>query len=317
MRISAIGNFFQQKQNKKDNNVSFGTAIKGFPRIVEYGISERCNLRCPYCPKHLGSRGIPENTVMSMALFVKGLKDLGAILYDGIINLHRFSEPLLLKDAEDYIIRTKELLPEAQIELITNGTVLTKKRLEALKKTPLDSIIVTQHFGVKNGFMERLKDIPYELLDNVDAKYGDELDLINRAGVLRQLYKPSESPCYSIHNTFAIDPDGKVPLCVDAYYRQIILGDINNETIEEIWNKPSTQELIKKLDAGKRKEIEVCKNCDRTPEKRALNAIAGNDNRAIYRKWLLEKYGDAHLTTPETEAIRRVEFEEFMSKAGI
>lgn len=315
MKIIGIGNIFQKKQNKK-SSPSFGTTLDGFGRIVEYGMSERCNLRCPYCPKSLGARDIPEDMVMSMSLYEKGLNGLYEIMYDGIINLHRFSEPLL-KKVEEYIIKAKDIVPMAKIELITNGTLLDKKRLESLKKTPLDSIIVTQHFGVKNGFMEWLKDIPYELLDNVDAKYGNELDLINRAGVLGQLDKPSESPCYSIHNTFAIDPDGKVPLCVDDYFQKVILGDINVESVKEIWTKDSTQELIKKLDQGRRNEIEVCKNCDRTLEKRALKAIAGNDNRAIYRKWLLETYGDAHLTTLENELKRKAEFEEFMNKAHI
>lgn len=289
MKIAAIGNIFKQK---RDENVSFGTTLKGFPHTVEAGISKNCNLRCPYCPNSLIEKKLPDE-IMPMSLFEKMLMDLKAIDFDGILHFHRFNEPTLVR-VEDYIIKAKEILPKIVTELFTNGTKLTKERLESLKKTHLDKIIVTQQKGVTNGFMERLKDIPDSLLDNIDTKYWDELNLVNRAGILGQTEKSLEEPCYSLHTNLGVDSDGIIPLCIDDYYRQVVLGDIKKETIEEIWTKPSTRELFNKLDEGKRSEIIICKDCDRTCGKRANQADLSKNN-ALYRKHLLITTGSAHI----------------------
>lgn len=292
MKINSFQNIFQQKRNKKRDFISFGTTLEGFPKTAEIGISRICNLKCPYCPNYFLKEKLPD-TIMPMSLFEKILNNFKSIGFDGFIHFHRFNEPSKV-NVEEYIRKTKEILPKAITELFTNGTLLNKERLESLQKTPLDKIIVTQQKGVKNGFIDRLKEIPDDLLGNVETKYWDELNLVNRAGVIERLKEPLSEPCYSIHTTFAVDSDGIVPICIDDYYRQVILGDLKQETIEEIWNKPSSRELIEKLDKGDRKDISVCKDCDRTLDNRASNADLSK-NSALYRKHLLIKTGNAHI----------------------
>lgn len=294
MKIIGLGNLFQQK-NKKNNKVSFGTTLDGFPGTIEAGISVRCNLRCSYCPNSLLEKTPPE-VIMLMSLYEKMLKDLKAIDFDGTLHFHRFNEPLMQR-VEDYIIKAKEFLPDIITELFTNGTLLTIDRLRSLRKTPLDRIIVTQQEGVTNGFIDRLDKIPedvaLELLGNVETKYWNELKFVNRAGVLR-LEEPLTVPCYSVHNTFAVDSDGRVPICIDDHGCKVVLGDLKTETIEKIWTKRSTRKLIKKLDKGDRKDIPVCKNCDRTVYNRANNADFSK-NSALYRRRLLIETGSAHI----------------------
>lgn len=286
MKIGNIGKIF----NKKQKNPSFGTTIKGFPTTIELGISKNCNLRCSYCPNSFLKERTPD-IVMPMKLFKKVIKDLKAIDYDGIFHFHRFNEPLLV-DVEKYIKKAKKVLPKIRTELFTNGTLLTKERLASLKKTPLDKIIVTQH--TPKGFIDGLDEIPDELLKNVDVKYGDELLLINRAGVLKNTDGSLQEPCYCIGTNLAIDSDGKVPLCIDDYHRQIVLGDVHNETIEQIWNKPLFVKIRETLAKGNRKDIAVCKTCDRNEDNRILSADL-RKNSALYRKRLLITTGSAHI----------------------
>lgn len=286
MKINRIKNIFDNKQK----NPSFGTTIKGFPITIELGVSKNCNLRCSYCPNSLLKEKTPD-IVMPMKLFKKVLRDLKAIDYDGIFHFHRFNEPLLV-DVEKYIKKAKKVLPKIRTELFTNGTLLTKERLRSLKQTPLDAIIVTQH--TPKGFIDRLDEIPDELLKNVDVKYGDELLLINRAGVLRNAEGSIKEPCYCVNTSLAIDSDGKVPLCIDDYHRKIVLGDVNDETIEQIWNKPLFVKIREKLAKGSRNDIAVCKTCDRTEENRILSADLSK-NSALYRKYLLITTGSAHI----------------------
>lgn len=293
MKITAFKNIFQQnKRNEKNDDVSFGTRIKGFPGNIEVGISKNCNLRCSYCPNTFIKQKLPDE-VMPMSLFEKVLKDLKEIDFDGVFCFHRFNEPLLA-NVEKYIIKAKEILPKIKPILYTNGTGLTRERLESLQKTPLDRIVVTQQEQTKIGFIDKLREIPDRLLKNVSVRYSEDILLINRAGVMKQLGEPLKEPCYSIHASFAVDSDGKVPLCIDDYYGKVILGDVHNETIEEIWNKPSSQELRKILEEGRRKDIDLCKDCDRTLDKRILSADLSK-NEALYRKELLERTGSAHI----------------------
>lgn len=294
MKISGIANIFQRTRNKKDNNVSFGTIIPGFPTTIELGISKNCNLRCSYCPNSFLKETTPD-LVMPMGLFEKVLNDLKAIDYDGIFHFHRFNEPLLVT-VEKYIAKAKDILPKIRTELFTNGTLLTKERLESLKDTPLDEIIVTQH--TPRGFIDKLDKIPDELLKNVDVKYGEELRLINRAGVLRNPDCSLQEHCYCINTSLAIDSNGEVPLCIDDYHRQIVLGDVHNETIEQIWNSPLFGQIREILARGNRKDIAVCRNCDRTEGNRILSTNLSK-NSALYRKHLLITTGSAHLPKPE------------------
>lgn len=282
-----------QKYNTKNNLVNFGTLLRGFPRNVEIGVSKNCNLKCSYCPNKF-LKGNPPEQIMSMPLFIKILKDLKKMGYDGRFAFHRFNEPLLV-EVEKYIRIAKEILPKITAELSTNGTLLDKSRLESLQKTPIDKIIVTQH--TKKGFIDRLDEIPDDLLKNVHVKYAEDLSLVNRGGVLGAIENPLGEPCYAIKSYLVVNSNGQVPLCIDDYYSTVILGDLNKESVEELWNNPFAQKLREELFNGNRKKFDVCKECDRTTSNRILSQDL-NKNDAIYRKRLLLATGSAHLKPP-------------------
>lgn len=71
-----------------------------------------------------------------------------------------------------------------------------------------------------------------------------------------------KSPCFRLWNSMAIYWDGTVvPCCFDTD-KKITLGNVNNETIKEIWNKKEIVQLRKKHILGSQGEIELCKNCE-------------------------------------------------------
>lgn len=62
----------------------------------------------------------------------------------------------------------------------------------------------------------------------------------------------------------AIQPDGKVILCCNDWLRENIIGDLNNQTIEEVWNSVTFNEY-RKMIYGKKlpsKEL-ICRKCDK------------------------------------------------------
>lgn len=63
--------------------------------------------------------------------------------------------------------------------------------------------------------------------------------------------------------TFNILYDGKVILCCDDYNKKMILGNINNSSIKEIWNSKQYENIRKMLYNGEYKKIPVCCNCNK------------------------------------------------------
>lgn len=288
----------KKKSYARDNFINFGTLLQGFPSRIEVGVSKNCNLRCNCCPNTFLKKN-PTEQVMPMSLFKKILTDLKSIDYDGKFQFHRYNEPMLI-NVERYIETAKEYLPKITTELVTNGTQLNSFRLVNLQKTPIDKIIVTQH--TSKGFIDNLDKIPDDLLKNVDVRYEEELILVNRAGAIKSgatesLESPLKQPCYSINNAFIVNSNGQVPLCTDDYYSKVILGDLNKESVEKIWNSPFSQRIRQELDKGNRTFLTLCKKCDRTPHQRDLSTDLSKNN-ALYRKQLLLTTGSAHLQQP-------------------
>lgn len=264
---------------------------KSFLDVVEVGVSQACNLRCSYCPNTF-LKGKNPDQVMPIDLFRKILENLQRINFKGRFTFHRYNEPLKV-GVEKYIDLVKKELPDVSAELSTNGSLLDAERLRSIHQTGVDKIIVTQH--TKKGFIDKLAEIPDELLDRVSVKYGSELQIINRGGAIEKAQGTANTnPCYYIESSLVVNSNGEVPLCVDDYYSSVILGDIKTETIEEIWNKPSFVDLRHKLLQGNRHSTKICNQCDRSRETRPTN-IDFSVNNATYRKNLLLTTGDAHI----------------------
>ncbi len=286
-------NFFMKVYSAANRKtINFGTSLKGFPASVGIAINKNCNLKCSYCPNKFIEKYPPEQ-VMPIPFYKKILNDLKEIDFDGLLYFSRFNEPTLVK-VEKYIKLAKEKLPKARTELYTNASIIDSKRLKSLKDSGIDLIIATQHTA--KGFIDRLKNIPDELLKNVHVHYGDEMRLVNRAGVLNSIEEPLNKPCYSVSRVFVVDTDGKVPICIDDYQPSVILGDLHDKSVKEIWTDPYYENLRHQIgEVGNREILDLCKKCDRTPEHRLATNFNLNMNEASYRKKLLQETGNAHI----------------------
>lgn len=61
--------------------------------------------------------------------------------------------------------------------------------------------------------------------------------------------------------TMQVNPDGKVVPCYSFEYPGI-MGDCNNEALNDIWNGPKFAEFRRRMLEGMKKAGEVCKNCN-------------------------------------------------------
>lgn len=68
-------------------------------------------------------------------------------------------------------------------------------------------------------------------------------------------------PCYTLYNYIYCLPDGIVPLCCIDYDGKIILGDMNVQTIAEIWESAQYQKIRQLHIEGRGDEMELCRTC--------------------------------------------------------
>ncbi|RMD95353.1 MAG: radical SAM protein [Calditrichaeota bacterium] len=69
-------------------------------------------------------------------------------------------------------------------------------------------------------------------------------------------------PCLKLWNKAIILSDGKLVPCDAMFNGQVVLGDVNNHSIYEIWNGPEYFKMRQKHIDGRAEELYICNKCD-------------------------------------------------------
>ena len=114
---------------------------------------------------------------------------------------------------------------------------------------------------------ERFKEFWLSKVSNQDIvssksmnSWGNQLKTYERPSSESEKY--SDMPCISPWSTMVVHFDGAVPLCGCDYNNKILMGDLNKNTIKDIWQSKNFEEIRKKHASGKRNNIELCKGCN-------------------------------------------------------
>ncbi|MEC7641585.1 MAG: radical SAM/SPASM domain-containing protein [Nitrospinota bacterium] len=113
--------------------------------------------------------------------------------------------------------------------------------------TPIDDNIITNWAGRfdKDTFFEQ------HGINSENVRYNH-----------KQFNKANKAPCNQLWRWMVIYWDGSVVLCCVDMFSSTVVGNLRENTIEEIWNGPILTELREKMVQRKRFEIPICKNCD-------------------------------------------------------
>ena len=71
------------------------------------------------------------------------------------------------------------------------------------------------------------------------------------------------SPCALLWQKMVIDWNSDVVLCCDDYSHQIVLGNLKNQTVEEIWKGDKLKEIRKQHLNGEFHKIPLCNGCNK------------------------------------------------------
>ena len=272
--------YFDKNINRKSKIVSESLHyIKDtntpLPSVVEISDSGTCNRSCGFCPR--SDPGYPDlKEFITEELHTKIVKELADLNDKGLIMYSGFNEPLLNKRAYEQIASTRKFLPESKIELITNGDVLNQERLIKLFEAGLSTLLISVYDGPedmikfekmcisagldKKQYVIRNRYLPPE------EDYG--ITMSNRGGLMKNashkiepLKKALNTKCTYPSYTFFIDYNGDVLMCSHDWGKKMILGNLNKNTVLEIWTSKKSMKVREML-INSNRNFSPCNVCD-------------------------------------------------------
>ena len=239
------------------------------PTWVELSLIDVCNRKCSFCPKSNDSVAPDTFQSMSRSLIEKIHDDLIHIKYKGAIALCGYGEPLLHKDI-NWIV--KKLSNVAPVEIITNGDVLTSKRMQDLYLAGVSKVLISMYDSPDqiNKFktMTKQANVPDDMIILRDRWYNADSDfgvkLTSRAGTVKtgnQRPINTSAKCYYPTYQFLVDWNGDIFLCPQDWQRRVTMGNMMQESIINIWRGRIMTKFRKNLINGKR-NCSPCNSCN-------------------------------------------------------
>lgn len=215
--------------------------------VVRIETMTGCNYRCPFCPT---GRIDQAPARMSQSTFERLIDQL--VDFTGSIHLFFRNEPLLDKRIESWVAmaatRTK-----ARIVIQTNGSLLTPHRLEELSR--YSRVIINDYK------LEYTRTFQAASNNVVVVPRSFEEKLTNRAGnVPGSKIQHLTAFCSRPFRELTIAADGTAVLCCQDWMLQERVGNIETQSLAEIWTSPrlakKRTELLAKTRTG------LCSRCD-------------------------------------------------------
>lgn len=263
-----------------------------FPEVYQVEISSVCNLKCVMCPRTLYK--VKREAFIDVALVEKLVKE-DSFRGSYFVELQMSGEPLLHPQLGVIIQLIKGT--GVKVGLSTNGTLLTTKLQEVLQldfiTISVDSI--TNYEGIRKGaqgvselfdaiftlikakklFNQTTPAIDLQLIElpgwevqkekvkeifshedvNIRTVNDCFLTLFDKADQLPVNDKICLNPWLSV----SIQTDGTVSACCFSFWKDIVFGNVKENTLEEIWQGEEVQKLRKEHEDKKYRKI--CSRC--------------------------------------------------------
>ena len=276
---SSTPKFFDPVILRKSAIIDDGFALDNsrlpLPSIVELSASGICNRTCAFCPRSDPTYPNIEE-FMSLELTDKLSNQLAAIDFSGLVIFSGFVEPLLDKNIFNQISLLRKYLPEARIEIVTNGDMLNKDRLNRLFISGLSALLISVYDSKEdadrfeemcksaglneNQFIIRHRYLPEE------QDFG--ITMNNRAGMMDNtvfkrpsLTRPLEKPCLYPSYNFFMDYLGDVLLCPHDWGKKMVVGNLYEQDLLDIWLSKLMMTARHRLYDGDR-NFKPCNVCD-------------------------------------------------------
>ena len=236
--------------------------------FIEIETINRCNGVCSFCPvnKNIDPR---EKHIMTKELFEKIIGELENLDYGGELSLFSNNEPLLDERIIELSKYAREHLPKARIHMFSNGTLFTLEKFKQLIPY-LDELIIDNYrqdlkLIKPSQEIKEYVEQHEELRKKVTIVLRKPQEILTTRGGdapnRKEMKSYPEAKCALPFQQMIIRPDGKVSLCCNDPMGKNTLGDINKETLEEVWFGQRYKIIREALSQG-RENWNHCKYCD-------------------------------------------------------
>ena len=249
---------------------------------INIELTSRCNKNCWMCGRRKVDRDYPELTLEYGDMEFSLLEKIALQIPEGIVvQFHRDGDALLYPRFGDAV----RLFPKNIRNIVTNGKLLVAKSNEIIGN--LETLSISIFEGDEEGeeqkeiirhFLALKKDekpfVTLRLIGDVDQTPYEEF---KQLFVRRVLHAPMGSfnyvkrtpcipeigVCWDFLQHPCINRKGDFSICVRFDPEGLgILGNVNNSSIEELWNGTKRQEWRELHIQGRRNRVPLCAKCE-------------------------------------------------------
>lgn len=161
---------------------------------------------------------------------------------------------------ETYEKVRKNLKFEEVINNIENFMILRRERRADRPKIELHITLLNENRSDEKEFVKKMKN----MADYVSVTYAHDWAGQQEAKNIEYIQKSHQlklAPCSNLWSELTILWDGRVALCCIDYEGKVILGDVNRESLQNIW-KCEKLRMIREYHLKRQfDQIELCKKC--------------------------------------------------------
>jgi MoaA/NifB/PqqE/SkfB family radical SAM enzyme len=257
---------------------------------VNVEINNTCNYNCPFCPHSTIKRSEKHISVDDFTCIISELKESA---FEGQLVFSVNNEPFLHPNLMGFCELASNWLPNASTLLISNGSLIKQSHIEKMSSLERPPTLLIDDYTPKHKVIKRIESMDLSN-KNVHIYYDDVSDsvekpqdsirqeksamhirlikrswdevLSNRAGnqdngsIDLKYYQ--KLICTWPFGGIFISADMKVFLCCADFKYKVILGDLREQTIMDIWKSPAYKTIRNKMLLYGRGSLELCKNCD-------------------------------------------------------
>ena len=279
-------------------------------------VTNKCGAKCVMCPRELLTQKLD---VMKNEVFFK-LIDESKLLGINVIDLCGYGDVFLDKELMTKIKYAKKINPNFKIYVSTTGNVMHKKYFKdlvnyvSILKLSIYGTTKKNYEKVMGGikfekslrnilnFLKYDKEKKVYTIGNFIVMPETEKEMTRWISYwepkLNEVYawKPhnytygrnyrnisgkSQTTCgRPLQGPLNVAVDGKAHVCCFDFNKELIVGDLNNQTISEVLTSKKLRDIQDKHKQGNFKGI-LCENCDQTVKDDSVLVYKSNNQRVV------------------------------------
>lgn len=249
----------------------------------------RCTRKCWFCPvghNHRPHEFMKTSVIRSILITLRELE------YSGRVELYIYNEPLLDKRLVSIVQMVREYLPKSCIMIASNTDLLhSPEQIDELYSAGLNQLQLniysnmTRYREVQH-MVDNLKTPAVEgniyensgsrkKLYRIERKFDKAItpespkigkfELNNRSGNvpdLPSITEPLKATCVRPFRYMQVNWKGDVILCCNDYHGEVVVGNVEDKTVDDIWfNSPDLTLYRTELLAKNRSNLKLCSPC--------------------------------------------------------